>query len=182
MANFKEKYLSTAVPALREKFKITNPMQVPKIDKVVLNMAFGILDKDAQKSAVGDLARLSGQHPKLCAARKSISNFKLREGQIVGAMVTLRGPRMYDFLERLVNAALPRIRDFRGVPSRGFDGRGNYTLGIKEESIFPEIERGHVHVDHGLDITIVTTAPNNEQAKELLAQMGMPFAGAGANK
>ena len=177
MANFKETYLTKAIPALREKFKIENPMQVPKIEKVVINMAFGILDKDAQKSAVNDLAKLSGQQPKLCASRMSISNFKLREGQVVGAKVTLRGPRMYDFLERFVNVALPRIRDFRGIPNRGFDGRGNYTIGIKEESIFPEVERGHVHVDHGMDITIVTTAPTNEQARELLVQMGMPFAG-----
>ena len=177
MANFKEKYVTKAIPALREKFKLENPMQVPKIEKVVINMAFGILDKDAQKTAMNDLTKLSGQFPKLCASRKSISNFKLREGQVVGAKVTLRGPRMYDFLERFVNVALPRIRDFRGIPNRGFDGRGNYTIGIKEESIFPEVERGHVHVDHGMDITIVTTAPTNEQARELLVQMGMPFAG-----
>ena len=177
MANLKEKYKETVVPALREKFKITNPMMVPKVDKVVINMGFGILDKDAQKNAVNDLARLSGQQPRLNPSRKSISNFKLRDGQIIGAKVTLRGPRMYDFLERMINVALPRIRDFRGIPTRGFDGRGNYTLGIKEESIFPEVERGHAGVDHGMDITIVTTAPTNEQAKELLAQLGMPFAG-----
>ena len=177
MANLKEKYKETVIPALREKFKIENPMMVPKVDKVVINMGFGILDKDAQKNAVNDLAKLSGQQPRLNPARKSISNFKLRDGQIIGAKVTLRGPRMYDFLERMINVALPRIRDFRGIPTRGFDGRGNYTLGIKEESIFPEVERGHVHIDHGMDITIVTTATTNEQARELLAQLGMPFAG-----
>ena len=177
MANLKDTYTSKAVPALREKFGITNPMMVPRLVKVSLNMGFGLLDKDAQKAAVTDLAKLSGQQPALRPSRKSISNFKLREGQIVGAMVTLRGQRMYDFLQRLFNVALPRIRDFRGVPTRGFDGRGNYSLGIKEESIFPEIDHGHAGVDHGLDVTIVTTAPNDEQARELLKLLGMPFAG-----
>jgi len=177
MANLKEKYKETVVPELKKKFGIANPMQVPKLEKVVLNMGFGILDKDAQKAAVTNFAKITGQQPVLCASRKSISNFKLRDGQIVGAKVTLRGGRMYDFLERMMNVAFPRIRDFRGVPNRGFDGRGNYTIGIKEESIFPEVDRSHTHVDHGMDITIVTTAPTNEQARELLALLGMPFAG-----
>ncbi|MCL1856187.1 MAG: 50S ribosomal protein L5 [Kiritimatiellaeota bacterium] len=177
MANLKNKYIETVVPGLKQKFGIANPMQVPKIEKVILNMGFGILDKDAQKAAVTNLAKITGQQPVLCASRKSISNFKLRDGQIVGAKVTLRGGRMYDFLERMMNVALPRIRDFRGVPNRGFDGRGNYTIGIKEESIFPEVDRSHTHVDHGMDITIVTTAPANDQARELLALLGMPFAG-----
>ncbi len=178
MDNLKDTYCKTVVPALREKFGLTNPMVVPKITKVVLNMGFGILDKDAQKAAVTDLARLSGQQPTLRRARKSISNFKLREGMVVGAKVTLRGARMYDFLDRLIHVALPRIRDFRGVPNRGFDGRGNYTLGIKEQTIFPEIDVGHgAGSELGMDITIVTTAPTNEQARELLVQLGIPFAG-----
>lgn len=178
MANLKEKYVNTVVPALREKFGITNPMVVPKITKVVVNMGFGILDKDAQKAAVTDLAKLSGQQPSLRRSRKSISNFKLREGMVVGAKVTLRGARMYDFLERFIHIALPRIRDFRGVPNRGFDGKGNYTLGIKEASIFPEIDVGHgANAELGMDITIVTTATTNDQARELLVQLGVPFVG-----
>lgn len=178
MANLKDKYQNTVVPALREKFAITNPMVVPKITKVVLNMGFGILDKDAQKAAVSDLAKLSGQQPSLRRARKSISNFKLREGMVVGAQVTLRGNRMYDFLERFINVALPRIRDFRGIPNRGFDGQGNYTLGIKESSIFPEIDIGHGGgTEQGMDITVVTTAQTNDQARELLVQLGVPFVG-----
>jgi len=178
MANLKEMYQTTAVPALREKFGITNPMVVPRVTKVVINMGFGILDKDAQKTAVTDLAKLSGQQPTLRRARKSISNFKLREGMVVGAKVTLRGNRMYDFLERFINIAIPRIRDFRGVPSRGFDGRGNYTLGIKDQTIFPEIDAGHGNTaELGMDITIVTTATTNDLARELLVQLGVPFVG-----
>jgi len=178
MASMKEKYLTEIVPAMREKFGYTNPMVVPKISKIVLNMGFGILDKDAQQTAVSDLAKLSGQQPTLRKARKSISNFKLREGMVVGAKVTLRGNRMYDFLERLINVSLPRIRDFRGVPTRGFDGYGNYTMGIKEHSIFPEVDVGHgSNIEQGLDVTFVTTAKTNEQTRELLTQFGMPFAG-----
>ncbi len=182
MSTLKEKYVNEVVPALKEKFGLTNPMTVPKVKKVVLNMAFGILDKDAQKAAVTDLAKLSGQQPMLCQARKSVSNFKLREGMVVGAKVTLRGARMYAFLERFMNNALPRIRDFRGVPNRGFDGHGCYTMGLKEESVFPEIGNNHATPDHGMDITIVTSAPNNEQAKELLVQLGVPFVGKNAAK
>ncbi len=178
MANLKETYQTTVVPALREKFGFSNPMVVPRVAKVVVNMGFGILDKDAQKNAVTDLTKLTGQQPALRRARKSISNFKLREGMVVGAMVTLRGVRMYEFLDRFINIALPRIRDFRGVPERGFDGRGNYTLGIKEQSIFPEIDVGHGgNAEYGMDITIVTTARTNAEARELLAQLGFPFAG-----
>lgn len=178
MANLKKKYTESAVPALREKFGITNPMVVPKLVKVVVNMGFGIVDKDTQKSVVDDLMKITGQKPALCKSRKSISNFKLREGMVIGAKVTLRGSRMYDFLDKFINIALPRIRDFRGVPNRGFDGKGNYTLGLKEQTIFPEIDLSrHGAPEQGMDITIVTTAANNEQARELLAQLGMPFMG-----
>lgn len=178
MANLKQKYQEQVVPALKQKYGITNPMVVPKLEKIVVNMAFGIVDKDTQKSVIEDLAKITGQKPALCAARKSISNFKLREGMVIGAKVTLRGNRMYDFLDRFVNIALPRIRDFRGVPNKGFDHRGNYTLGLKEQTIFPEIDLSrHGAPEQGMDITIVTTADTDEKAKELLSQLGMPFAG-----
>jgi large subunit ribosomal protein L5 len=178
MANLKQKYQEQVVPALIQKYGITNPMVVPKLEKIVVNMAFGIVDKDTQKSVIEDLTKITGQKPALCAARKSISNFKLREGMVIGAKVTLRGSRMYDFLDRFINIALPRIRDFRGVPNKGFDHRGNYTLGLKEQTIFPEIDLSrHGAPEQGMDITIVTTADTDEKAKELLAQLGMPFAG-----
>lgn len=178
MANLKQKYQEQVVPALTQKYGITNPMVVPKLEKIVVNMAFGIVDKDTQKSVIEDLTKITGQKPALCAARKSISNFKLREGMVIGAKVTLRGGRMYDFLDRFINIALPRIRDFRGVPNKGFDHRGNYTLGLKEQTIFPEIDLSrHGAPEQGMDITIVTTADTDEKAKELLSQLGMPFAG-----
>ena len=178
MANLKQKYQEQVVPALIQKYGITNPMVVPKLEKIVVNMAFGIVDKDTQKSVIEDLTKITGQKPALCAARKSISNFKLREGMVIGANVTLRGSRMYDFLDRFINIALPRIRDFRGVPNKGFDHRGNYTLGLKEQTIFPEIDLSrHGAPEQGMDITIVTTADTDEKAKELLTQLGMPFAG-----
>ena len=178
MANLKQKYQEAVIPALKEKFGFNNPMLVPKVDKVVINMAFGIVDKDTQKSVVDDLTKITGQKPALCKARKSVSNFKLREGMVIGAKVTLRGKRMYDFLDRFINIALPRIRDFRGVPTRGFDGRGNYTMGLKEQTIFPEIDLSrHGAPEQGMDITVVTTATNNQQARELLSLLGMPFMG-----
>ena len=178
MANLKQKYKDTVAPALAKKFGLTNPMTYPKPEKIIVNMAFGIVDKDAQKGILEDLTKITAQKPSLRPARKSISNFKLRAGMIVGAKVTLRGPRMWDFLDRLINSTLPRIRDFRGVPNRGFDGRGNYTLGLKEQTIFPEIDLSkHSAPEQGMDITIVTTAPNNEQGRELLSQLGMPFVG-----
>lgn len=177
MSNLKEKYDNEVVPALKEKFALTNPMTVPKVEKVVLNMAFGILDKDAQAAAINDLAKITGQKPALCKARKSVSNFKLRAGMVIGAKVTLRGPRMYEFLERFINNALPRIRDFRGIPLRGFDGRGNYTLGIKEEQIVPEIGNNHATAENGFDMTVVTTAANDAQARALLEGIGFPFVG-----
>jgi len=139
MANLKEKFAKELAPKLQETLGLKNKMLVPRLQKVVINMGFGIVDKDVQKTIVDDLGKLAGQKPVLCKARKSISNFKLREGMVIGAKVTLRGERMFDFMERLVNSALPRIRDFRGVANRGFDGRGNYTLGLKEHTIFPEL-------------------------------------------
>lgn len=178
MARLKDKYANELAPALQVKLGVKNKMLIPRLEKVVINMGFGIVEKDVQKSIIDDLTKLTGQKPVLCKARKSISNFKLREGMVIGAKVTLRGERMFDFLDRLFNSALPRIRDFRGVPSRGFDGRGNYTLGLKEHTIFPEMVDTGVHGnDVGMDITFVTTAKDNKDARELLAIMGMPFAG-----
>lgn len=178
MANLKEKYKESVVPALTQKFGYSNPMLVPKLEKVVVNMAFGIVDKDTQKSVVDDLMKITGQKPVFCKARKSVSNFKLREGMVIGAKVTLRGARMYDFFDRLVNSALPRIRDFHGVSPRGFDGRGNYNMGLKEQTIFPEVDLSrHGAPEQGMDITVVTTAKNNEQARELMSLLGMPFTG-----
>ena len=176
MSNLKEKYNKEVVPALEQKLGTTNRMLVPRLMKVVLNMAFGIVSKDEQKNLMGDLAAITGQKPKVCKAKKSISNFKLREGMVIGAQVTLRGERMWEFAERLISAALPRIRDVHGVSNRGFDGRGNYTLGIKDHSIFPELveaSAGH----SGMDITFVTSSNDNKAAKALLEALGMPFAG-----
>ena len=167
MARLKEEYASRIVPELEKKLGTTNRMLVPRLQKIVLNMAFGIVSKDEQKSLVDDLAALSGQRPMLCRAKKSISNFKLREGMVIGAKVTLRGDRMWDFAERLINAALPRIRDF--------DRAGNYTLGVTDHTIFPEVAESAAHA--GMDITFVTSTTDNKAAKELLVSMGMPFAG-----
>jgi len=179
MARLKDKYQKEWAPALQKKLELSNKMLTPKLDKIVVNMGFGIVEKDVQKKIVENLGLLTGQRPVLCKARKSISNFKLRDGMIIGAKVTLRGDRMYEFADRLINSALPRIRDFRGVPNkRGFDKFGNYTMGLKEHSIFPEIvDTGNHAVDVGMDITFVTTAANNTHARELLEIMGMPFAG-----
>ena len=178
MARLKEKYTKELAAKLQETLGLSNKMLIPRLQKVVINMGFGIVEKDVQKSIIDDLTKLSGQKPVLCKARKSISNFKLREGMVIGAKVTLRGVRMFEFYDRLVNSALPRIRDFRGVPGRGFDGRGNYTLGLKEHTIFPEmVESGNPAADVGMDITFVTSAQDNKGARELLAILGMPFAG-----
>ena len=176
MSNLKDKYNKEVVPALEQKFETKNRMLVPRLLKVVLNMGFGIVSKDEQKNLMGDLATITGQKPKVCKAKKSISNFKLREGMVIGAKVTLRGDRMWEFCERLINVALPRIRDFRGIPNRGFDGRGNYTLGLKDHSIFPEIVEA-AGPNSGMDVTFVTTAQDNKAAKEFLVALGMPFAG-----
>ena len=178
MARLKEKFTKELAAQLQEKLGLTNKMLVPRLQKVVINMGFGIVEKDVQKNIIEDLAKLTGQKPVLCKARKSISNFKLREGMVIGAKVTLRGERMFDFVERLMNSALPRIRDFRGVANRGFDGRGNYTLGLKEHTIFPEmVDSGNPAADVGMDITFVTSARDNKSARELLVILGMPFAG-----
>jgi len=179
MARLKDKYFAELVPAMRTKMGLSNPMLVPRLEKVVINMGFGIVEKDVLKALLADLAAITGQQPVPCKARKSISNFKLREGMVIGAKVTLRGDRMYEFVDRLINTALPRIRDFRGVSVRGFDGRGNYTLGLKEQTIFPEIDagRGGGGTEKGMDITFVTTARNDKETRELLSQLGMPFAG-----
>ena len=175
MARLKDEYASRIVPELEKKLGTTNRMLVPRLQKIVINMGFGIVSKDEQKSLVDDLAAITGQKPQLCKAKKSISNFKLREGMVIGAKVTLRGERMWEFADRLISAALPRIRDFRGVPNRGFDGAGNYTLGVKEHTIFPELVESAAH--SGMDITFVTSSTDNKAAKELLVSMGMPFAG-----
>ena len=154
-------------------------MEVPRLLKVVVNMSVNAsVDKDALKAVAEDLAKITGQRPVITKARKSIANFKLREGMPIGAKVTLRGAMMYEFLERLIRATLPRIRDFRGVSRTGFDGRGNYTLGLKEQTLFPEIQPDQVKRIQGMDITIVTTAKTNDEARELLQLLGMPFANA----
>ena len=176
MARLKDEYASRMVKELEEKLGVTNKMLVPRLQKIVLNMGFGIVSKDEQKALVDDLTVITGQKPMLCRAKKSISNFKLREGMVIGAKVTLRGDRMWEFCERLINVALPRIRDFRGIPNRGFDGRGNYTLGLKDHSIFPEIVEA-AGPNSGMDVTFVTTAQDNKAAKEFLVALGMPFAG-----
>ncbi len=179
MANsFATKYNEEIVPALTKKFNYTSSMQVPKIDKIVLNMGVGDAVANAKNldEAVEELTLISGQKPMITKAKKSIANFRLREGMSIGAKVTLRGDRMYDFLNKLINVSLPRVRDFRGVSTRSFDGRGNYTLGVKEQLIFPEIDFDKVNRTRGLDIVIVTTAQTDEEARGLLTQFGMPFA------
>jgi large subunit ribosomal protein L5 len=176
MARLKDEYASRMVAELEQKLGTTNRMLVPRLQKIVVNMAFGIVSKDEQKQLVDELTAITGQKPMLCRAKKSISNFKLREGMVIGAKVTLRGERMWEFADRLISVALPRIRDFRGVSNRGFDGRGNYTLGLKEHSIVPVLlETCPAH--SGMDITFVTTSTDNKACKELLNSMGMPFAG-----
>lgn len=177
-ARLREKYLKEVVPALREKFGYTNIMQVPKVEKVVINMGVSdaVQDPKALDAAVEDLTAITGQKPLITRAKKSIAAFKLRQGMPIGAKVTLRGDRMYYFLDKLFNIALPRIRDFRGVSPDGFDGRGNYNLGIKEQLIFPEILYDKVDKIRGMDIAITTTAKTDEEARELLRLLGMPFA------
>ena len=171
-------YKGRVVPALREKLGYKNLLQVPKVDKVVINTcipAQGSDLKQALEDAKKELALITGQKPAETKAKKSISNFKLRKGQAIGAKVTLRGDRMYEFLERLIKMALPRIRDFRGISPKAFDGRGNYTLGVHDQSIFPEVELDRIKRNVGFDITIVTTARTNDEAKALLTELGVPF-------
>ena len=174
----KEKYLNEAVPALQQKFGYKNPMQIPKLSKIVINMGLGDC-KDNPKAlevAVKELAAIAGQQPLVTKARKAIANFTLREGMNVGAKVTLRGSRMEEFMDKLVNIALPRVRDFRGVSDKAFDGRGNYALGIREQLLFPEIEYDKVEKIRGMEMIFVTTAQTDEECKELLRLLGMPFA------
>ena len=177
MNRLREKYENTVKSALVEKFNFTSVMQVPKIEKVVVNMGVGdaIANSKALDDAVNELTQLTGQKPIITKAKKSIANFKLREGMAIGCKVTLRGERMYDFLDKLVNVSLPRVRDFQGVPKTSFDGRGNYTLGVKEQLIFPEINYDKVNRVRGMDIVIVTTAKNDLEGLELLKALGMPF-------
>lgn len=177
MARLRDKYTKEIAPALQQKFGYKNVMQIPKLEKVVINMGVGeaIQNSKAIDSAVGDLMKISGQKPIVTRAKKSIAAFKLREGMPIGTKVTLRGARMYEFVDRLMNVALPRVRDFRGVSAKSFDGRGNYTLGIKEQLIFPEIEYDKIDKLRGMDIVFVTDAKTDEEARELLGMLGMPF-------
>ena len=172
-----EKYLSEAVKGLMDKFKYKNVMEIPKVEKIIINMGVGeaVTNSKAMEAAVADLTTISGQKPIVTMAKKSIAAFKLRAGMPIGAKVTLRGDRMYFFLDKLMNLALPRVRDFRGVSTASFDGRGNYALGLKEQLIFPEIEYDKVDKARGMDIIIVTTAKTDEEARELLRLLGMPF-------
>ena len=173
-----EKYLAEAVPALQQKFGYKNVMQIPRLEKVIINMGLGDCKDNAKalESAVAELTQIAGQKPLVTKAKKSVANFKLRQGMNVGAKVTLRGARMEEFIDKLVNIALPRVRDFRGVSTKAFDGRGNYALGIKEQLIFPEIEYDKVEKIRGMEMIFVTTAKTDEEAKELLRLLGMPFA------
>ena len=183
MSLLKEKYEKEIKPALKETGRFGNPMDIPRLSKVTINMGVNTqVDRDALKAVAEDLAKIAGQRPVITHATKSIANFKLREGMAIGAKVTLRGERMYEFLERLIHATLPRIRDFRGINPKSFDGRGNYTLGLKEQTLFPEIDADKVKRVQGMDITIVTTARTDGDARELLKRLGMPFASAESTK
>lgn len=177
MNRLKEKYQKDIVPALVEKFNYSSVMEAPKIEKIVINMGVGdaVQNSKALDNAVEELTLIAGQKPVVTKAKKSIAGFRLREGMPIGAKVTLRGERMYDFLDKLISVSLPRVRDFRGVSKKSFDGRGNYTLGIKEQLIFPEIDYDKVNKVRGMDIVIVTTADTDEEARELLTQLGIPF-------
>lgn len=177
MARLKDKYKSEAVPALQAKFKYSSSMQIPKLEKVILNMGVGEVKDNpkAMDSAVSDMTIITGQKPIITKAKKSVAAFKLREGMNIGCKVTLRGERMYEFVDKLFNVAIPRVRDFRGVSNNSFDGRGNYSLGIKDQTIFPEIEYDKIDKIRGMDIAFVTTAKSDEEAKELLKLLGMPF-------
>ena len=176
-SRLKEIYLNEIVPEMIKKFGYKNIMEVPKLDKIVVNMGVGEAKENAKllESAMGDMQIITGQKPIMTTAKKSIANFKIREGMKIGCKVTLRGDRMYEFLDRLVNLSLPRVRDFRGVNPNSFDGRGNYALGIREQLIFPEIEYDKIDKTRGMDVIIVTTAKTDEEARELLTQFNMPF-------
>jgi large subunit ribosomal protein L5 len=178
MARLQEHYRDVVRVELQKRFDYRNPMQIPKLDKVVLNMGVGEATQDSKKlqAAMAELALISGQKPAVCRARKSVANFKLREGMAIGCKVTLRKRRMYEFVDRLINIALPRVRDFRGVPAKSFDGRGNFAMGLKEQIIFPEINYDNVDEMRGLDVVICTTAQTDDEARALLEQFRMPFA------
>ncbi len=178
MARLKETYKSEIAPALMKKFGYKSVMQIPKLDKVVINVGCGEARDNAKviDAIINDLSAITGQRPVVCKARKSVANFKLREGMNIGAKVTLRGERMYEFVDRLFNVALPRVRDFRGINANSFDGRGNYNMGLKEQLIFPEIEYDKIDKVRGMDLCFVTTAATDEEARELLTLMGAPFA------
>ena len=178
-SNLRTRYQTEAVPALQKQFEYVNPMQVPKLDKIVVNVGLGeaLTNAKAIDAAAKDLATITGQKPIVTKAKRSIAQFRVRTGNPIGLKVTLRGQRMWDFLERLTMLALPRIRDFRGTPSRSFDGRGNYTLGLREQIAFPEIDYDKVDRLRGLEVSIVTTAKSDEESKRLLELLGMPFAG-----
>ena len=177
MSRLKDKYVTDVVPALTKEFGYTNPMAVPKIEKISLNVGMGEATQNSKliDSAVNELTAIAGQRPVITKARKSIAAFKLREGMAIGCMVTVRGQRMYDFLDKLLNVALPRLRDFQGVTPDAFDGRGNYTLGIREQLVFPEIDYDKVDKVRGMEITIVTSARTDEEGRRLLGMLGMPF-------
>ena len=177
MARMKKRYASEIAPVLRERFDIQNPMRTPKIEKVVVNMGVGeaVVNSRAMDGAMRDLARITGQKAQMRRSRKSIAGFKIREGMPVGARVTLRGERMWEFLDRLISIALPRVRDFRGVNPNSFDGKGNYALGFREQLLFPEISYDDIDATRGLDVAVVTTAETDEEGRELLRLLGMPF-------
>ena len=176
-ARLLDTYRTTILPKLKTDLGVENVMQVPRITKITVNMGVGeaVADRKIMDAAVGDLTKITGQKPLICKSKKSIASFKLREGLAIGAKVTLRGPRMYEFLDRLINIAMPRIRDFRGISPRGFDGRGNYSLGVKEQIIFPEIQYDQIDQIRGMDITITTTAVDNKQGRALLEAFNFPF-------
>ena len=177
MARLKETYRSEVAPALMKKFEYSSVMQIPKVDKVVINVGCGDARENPKvvDAIISDLSQITGQKPVTCKAKKSVANFKLREGMVIGVKVTLRGEKMYEFLDRLFNLALPRVRDFRGINPNSFDGRGNYNMGVKEQLIFPEIDYDKIDKVRGMDICVVTTANTDEEARELLTLMGAPF-------
>ncbi len=176
-ARLRERYSQEIAPALAKEFSITNPMRTPRLEKIVINMGIGeaIANAKILDTAADELTAITGQKPVITRAKKSIASFKLRKGMPIGVMVTLRGDRMYEFLDRFVSVALPRVRDFRGISPKAFDGRGNYTVGIREQLIFPEIDFNKVDKARGMNISIITTAPNDEEARALLRSLGMPF-------
>ena len=177
MARLKDRYREEIAPALKERFEIENPMRIPGLEKIVVNMGVGeaVVNSRALDGAVEDLAKITGQKPQIRRARKSIAGFKIREGMPIGARVTLRNERMWEFLDRFISVALPRVRDFRGISPRSFDGRGNYAIGLREQVIFPEISYDAIDATRGLDVAVVTTTESDEEARELLRLLGMPF-------